>query len=112
VAAGFIHSYKLAIVNLAIMGFFNMMFMTLANSTIQLSVDDKFRGRVMSVYTLAFAGTTPIGNLITGAVIYKYGPGAGFLMCGGIAGVLILALMILTLTKAGEQAKGAPGHSA
>jgi hypothetical protein len=39
------------------------MFMTL----VQTNVDEALRGRVVSVYTLAFRGAMPLGNLASGA---------------------------------------------
>ncbi len=41
-------------------------FLATANSFIQLSVPDKLRGRVMSVFTFVFLGTAPIGNSLIG----------------------------------------------
>ncbi|HEX3032795.1 MAG TPA: MFS transporter [Bacillota bacterium] len=94
VMANFVSSYSLAILLVAVLGFFNMLFMTLVNSTIQLNVDNAHRGRVMSVYTLAFGGTTPIGNLLAGSIVQQYGPGIGFLACGVITGLLLLLLTL------------------
>jgi len=37
--------------------------MATANTTLQLAVPDELRGRVMSVYTTVFAGTSPIGGI-------------------------------------------------
>ena len=37
-----------------------------ANTTIQLAVPDELRGRVMSVYTTVFVGSTPFGGLLMG----------------------------------------------
>ena len=55
-----------------------------ANTVIQLNVPDHLRGRVMSVYTTVFAGSTPIGGLVTGAVAASFGA-AMALGLGGIA---------------------------
>jgi predicted MFS family arabinose efflux permease len=41
------------------------MFMTL----VQTSVDDAMRGRVVSVYSLAFRGAMPLGNIIAGFLV-------------------------------------------
>lgn len=58
-----------------------------ANASIQTSTPPALRGRVMSVYTTVFAGSTPIGGLGTGAVVSLIGaPGALI-----VAGVLALA---------------------
>ncbi len=47
----------------------------------------------MSVYVLAFGGTTPVGNFFAGSFTEVYGPSIGFLMCGAVAGILILAII-------------------
>ena len=39
-----------------------------ANSLVQIAVPGPLRGRVMSVYTTVFSGSTPIGNGLTGGV--------------------------------------------
>ncbi len=59
-----------------------------ANTTIQLAVPDHLRGRVMSVYVTVFAGSTPIGGLLMGAIASTFGVGvslaAGGIVCVGI----------------------------
>jgi len=69
------------------------------NSTIQLNSSSVYRGRTMSVYTLAFAGTTPLGNLFAGNITEKYGPGIGFLMCGAVTGTLVLIIISIIRFK-------------
>jgi len=56
------------------------------NTIIQLNVPDVLRGRVMSVYTTLFAGTTPIGGLFSGAVAAAAGVPAAL----GIGGIVAL----------------------
>lgn len=43
-------------------------YLAVANSFIQAAVPDELRGRVMSVYSLVFLGTVPIGNAVMGVV--------------------------------------------
>lgn len=45
----------------------------LVTSLIQLITPDQMRGRVMSVYNVAFRGAMPIGSIIIGAVIQRFG---------------------------------------
>jgi hypothetical protein len=40
---------------------------------IQHSLEDRFRGRVMSLYTLMLIGTAPLGALLLGAVAQRFG---------------------------------------
>jgi len=55
------------------------------NTLIQLSVPDVLRGRVASVYTTVFAGSTPFGGLFSGALAAIGGPPAALIVGGGIA---------------------------
>ena len=53
------------------------------------SVPDELRGRVMALYVTVFAGSTPVGGLIAGAVAQALGPPAGFLVGAGVATIFI-----------------------
>jgi MFS family permease len=79
---------------LAIMGFSGMLFMTGANTTVQLTVPDDLRGRVMSLHTLMFAGMTPFGALLVGTVTEALGARAGFLVTGAGGTVAVLAVTL------------------
>ena len=94
VVFGFVHLYVPSLVFITIMGFFNLLFLTTTNSTIQLNSDDEYRGRAMSVYSLSFVGTTPIGNLFAGSVTEKLGPNAGFLACGLVTLFLVAGILL------------------
>ena len=56
-----------------------------ANSLIQITVPGALRGRVMSVYTTVFAGSTPIGNGLTGGIGGLWGTPAALVMNGAVA---------------------------
>ena len=85
-------NYIIAGLLLGATGVFNIQFSTTANSTLQMNSKDEYRGRVMSVYSLVFAGSTPLGSLFTGFVSDKLGPSQGFLLSG--ISILILILLI------------------
>jgi MFS family permease len=56
-----------------------------ANASIQTSTPPALRGRVMSVYTTVFAGSTPIGGLGTGAVVSLIGAPGALVVAGACA---------------------------
>jgi MFS family permease len=58
-----------------------------ANTVIQLNVPDQLRGRVLSVYTTVFAGSTPVGGLVTGAIASSFGAAVAI----GLGGAASLA---------------------
>jgi MFS family permease len=43
------------------------------NTLLQMTVDDDKRGRVMSLFAMAFMGIMPFGNLLAGAVAARIG---------------------------------------
>jgi MFS family permease len=62
---------------LAFAGGASITFMSTANSTLQLTADPSMRGRVMSLWFVAFQGSTPIGGPIVGLVMAAAGARAG-----------------------------------
>lgn len=64
-----------------------------ANATIQLSVPDGLRGRVMSVYTTVFSASVPVGGLAMGALASA----VGIQLTIGIGGLLSLVTGLAAL---------------
>ena len=79
---------------LAGLGFLMTTTSAMANTMVQSTARDALRGRVMSVYMTVFAGTTPIGALVAGAVASSYGA-TGSLILGGVVTVAAAALVAL-----------------
>ncbi len=65
-----------------------------ANTAIQVTVPDVLRGRVISVYTTIFAGSTPIGGLVMGGIASALGVPIAFIVGGGISAVAALAAIV------------------
>jgi len=57
----------------AVLGFAYFLTTTSMNTVLQSRLESAVRGRVMSLWFLAFGGTIPIGNLIFGPVIDQFG---------------------------------------
>jgi MFS family permease len=51
---------------LVLLGMASIVFTTTINTSLQIIVPDELRGRVMSIYFLLFAGSTPLGGYLTG----------------------------------------------
>jgi MFS family permease len=83
-----------------------------ANSLIQITVPGPLRGRVMSVYTTVFAGSTPIGNGLTGGIGGLWGTPAALLMNGavtlGAQAIAIVAVLRGHVPRAGASASAGP----
>ena len=72
---------------------------SLTASLVQLLVPDEMRGRVMSIYMMAFRGGIPLGAMITGFLADKpfHIPIATLLLCE--AGMLIVIAILFLLSK-------------
>ncbi|MDA8301010.1 MAG: MFS transporter [Actinomycetota bacterium] len=73
-------SLDLAYVGLLFVGWGSVSFVSVGNSTIQLSSRPTMRGRSLSLWQLAFQGTTPIGGPAIGWVISESEPRTGLLV--------------------------------
>ena len=60
----------------------------LVTSLVQLLTTDEMRGRVMSVYNVAFRGGMPVGSLLTGSLTPLFSA-PGVLACNGLAMTLL-----------------------
>jgi MFS family permease len=78
-------SLLLALPLLAIAGFGMMTQMASSNTILQTIVDDDKRGRVMSLYSMAFIGISPLGSLLAGALATRIGAPATIALGGGVA---------------------------
>lgn len=79
--------FGLALVLGLVLGFGTVTMAAHGNTLTQLVVPDALRGRVMSVYTTVFVGSTPAGGLATGIVASALGVPVAL----GIAGLLSAA---------------------
>ncbi len=69
---------------MALTGFGQIVQMASSNTLLQTIVEDDKRGRIMSFYTIAFMGMTPIGSLLAGSMASHVG--TPWTLCvGGIA---------------------------
>ncbi len=96
-------SLPLELVALAMLGWASISFMATGNSTLQLTAEPSMRGRVMSLWFVAFQGSTPIGGPLIGWIIASAGARAG-LGTGAAVCLLAAGLGLLGLRRAGIRA--------
>ncbi len=87
ILVGLSHSMLLDLGLMFIVGWGTISMAATCNTIIQLTVPDVLRGRVMSVYTTVFAGSTPFGAMFAGTVTSLGGAPLG-LVSGGAMAVL------------------------
>lgn len=86
---GLSRSIWLSLPLLALAGFGLMLQTASSNTFLQMIVGDALRGRIMSLYTLAFVGTLPLGSLFAGWLAERIG--AALTVAMGGAATLVAA---------------------
>jgi MFS family permease len=90
-AFGLAQSYWFAMAVMPVMGYFVMTQMASANTTIQTTIPDEYRGRVMSLYAMTVVGLGPFGSLASGALAGRFGARAVVAAGGVLAAVAAAA---------------------
>jgi MFS family permease len=75
-----------------------MLQMAASNTMIQTLVDDEKRGRVMSLFAMAFFGTVPFGSLLAGTLASRMGA-QNTILVGGVVCVLASAVFLRALPE-------------
>jgi len=76
-------SFYLSLAIMPIIGYSVMRQMASSNTTIQTSIPDHYRGRIMALYAMTVVGLGPFGSLAAGAIAGKWGA-RNALGCGGV----------------------------
>jgi MFS family permease len=97
--AGLTHNMAVALIGLGCAGLGLIVQLATSNTALQTIVDDDKRGRVMSLYTMAFMGMAPFGSILGGALAHRIGVPATFVIGGAasIVGALLFAMKIPVL---------------
>jgi MFS family permease len=84
-------SYIWSIVSLILLGSISLPATAVINTLLQVNVPDEFRGRIMGLFMITFAGIMPFGSLISGSLAQAIGIQAALFLCG------LVCLMLFTL---------------
>jgi predicted MFS family arabinose efflux permease len=99
-------SLTAGIVAIALLGFFSSMVTIGSQSEVQISVDDRLRGRVLSLWTLVIIGGPAIGSIVTGWLAHEFGSTYTLMTLA----VVSLVLIVSTISrKADSTSAGKPG---
>jgi MFS family permease len=96
------------LIALALAGAASISFMSTGNSTLQLNSAPEMRGRVMSLWFVAFQGSTPIGGPVVGWTMAVVGPRAG-LGLGAITVLLVALGGLVALQRMALAGRSRPG---
>jgi MFS family permease len=106
-------SYYMTAMLLVALGIVSVLFSTTVNTTLQITVPDELRGRVMSIFFLLFAGSTPVGGYLTGVLAEQVGVTKALLVMASLCSVgIAAAASYRQVTGAGRQpANVLPGET-
>ena len=100
IALGASSTYVVSLVLMVAVGFGAILMSATANTTMQLAVPDGLRGRVMSVYTTIFAGSTPVGGPLMGGLASAFGVAVS-LAIGGVVATIVGVGAFVWIRRAG-----------
>ena len=98
------HALWLSLLLLLLTGFGMMVHMASSNTILQTMVDDDKRGRVMSLYVMAFMGMAPFGSLAGGSLAGTIGA-PSTLIIGGASCILGSFLLMRKLPSLREMGR-------
>jgi MFS family permease len=84
-------SYYLALVLLVLIGICIAAYTTTSNTVIQMNVENEYRGRVTSLYSMVI-GFYPLGSLVLGAVAEASGAPLALSAAGGLLAFFMLMI--------------------
>jgi len=88
------YSLSVAVLIAWILGFGYTVFFVTTNTLLQLEVDDAYRGRVLSLWSMNRFGVSPISALAIGGMAQLLGISTTFTLCGLLAFILCYWLMV------------------
>ena len=91
---GLVRQFWVAAAVLTVEGFVMIVFMASSNTTMQVTVPDALRGRLMGLYAFLFVGMTPFGALLIGTIAERWGVPAACMVGGGCGFVSVLVLTL------------------
>jgi MFS family permease len=89
------HSVWLAMILLVFIGWGTVTHLAMTNTLVQLSINNEFRGRVMSTYFWAQSGVAPFGSLFIGWLAQNWGAPFAVLVGGGICLIAYVFIHLL-----------------
>ena len=78
----------------------NLLFITAANSLVQMSSNVQIRGRVISLYILVLLGGQALGGPLMGWVVEQVGPHTAMMISGAVPAVAAVVVAILIARSA------------
>ena len=83
VCMGIARNQILAVLATPLVGWGLVHSMTSCNTMLQTFISDAMRGRVMSLYSMCLSGMAPLGSIVAGIIMHRFGVVPAILLQGG-----------------------------
>jgi MFS family permease len=83
-------NFVLSLMALVVVGCMDAVYAAVRNTIVQIAAPEGYRGRVISVQTIAQRGLSPSGNFVTGSLAALIGAPLAVALLGGITTALVL----------------------
>jgi MFS family permease len=97
-AAGFMPAIAPFAALIVVAGAASLLFLTAANSLVQMSSNLSVRGRVMALYILVQLGGQAIGGPVMGWIVEQFGPHVGMIV-SGLVPLVVASIVALVLAR-------------
>jgi predicted MFS family arabinose efflux permease len=84
-------SFYFSLAIMPVIGYSVMRQMASANTTIQTSIPDQYRGRIMALYAMTVVGLGPFGSLAAGALAARFNA-RNAVACGGVLALIATSI--------------------
>jgi MFS family permease len=111
-AVGASRWWALTLPLLVALGVCSITFSATASTRLQLVAPGDMRGRIMSIYQLLFAGTTPLGSLIVGGLAEHRGVRQATMLVALVCGLGVLLALAYLRRNAAQLLPDAPDEDA
>jgi predicted MFS family arabinose efflux permease len=101
---GISQSYPVSLGLMALAGLSGTVFTTTVNTRLQGLTPDRLRGRVMSLFVLLLAGTTPFGSALLGLGAEAFGISSAIIGFGAVTLAGLAVLLVLRARRDGAAA--------
>lgn len=93
------HELWVGMIVMLFIGFFALINLASINAWLQKEAEDIIRGRIMSLFTIMFFGTVPIGALFVGMLAERIGPQTTLTISGSVCLILSIWFLISAYLK-------------
>lgn len=97
-----------ALGGLVLVGATSASFSATTQATLQLRSEERFRGRVMALYSVVFLGTTPLGSPLVGWLAETFGVRTAFAGCGLVTAGCAALILLSAMRRRGLEGRRAP----